>query len=602
MDDVWVSTKALDRALDDIAGQIGLIKATVDSAPNDYQISKKLKEIWHGFIIMMTREVPILPPTAGSQSGGYSPSAGEIAKYWFDKFSAYGSAALIQKGPRAGQFATDSSKRVAAKRKEVATDLERALSSVASALNYIIMHTDNWQKGQFVSTTISTLDPSRRAAYERTYVDELVRDKAVALGYIKDLRKVFRDFLLKGIASLPTEKDYAQAFKPEVELATGKKLRKGEIVVSMEPIPRGGSVAGFAVVNKVGLSKGLYHLVGELLRAARSILDGKGLGSATQSVPIIYVDDSEGVKVTVSASGQELPSAGLYWHERRVITIMFPNSDMALSASSAAYQIPFHMLGTLLHEIAHYYYYNRMSSAARSRHAEMFRRAQSFPSTYARQNEAEDFAELWTAYLGRQFYREGHSGYNLNNECWLRFKEVALMDPHLRAVGKIVAEAMEAKEWEGKLVEFVNNLDTASWVERFKETVAEGKKLDLNTVAREVVPLLRTLHSACKSNAGKFKSEAQAKFVLGSADRLAPPALVAPQKFFEGFDPAKHKAVVLPSRVSFYGSDPAKAKYTAFGFILDEAGVVTRIKFKVLAENGHGDVDYESGQVNFTRD
>jgi hypothetical protein len=148
---------------------------------------------------------------------------------------------------------------------------------------------------------------------------------------------------------------------------------------------------------------------------------------------------------------------------------------------------------------------------------------------------------------------------------------------------KLRIEAGRGPDWENQLCEFI---EASGWVDYGRE-----RSLGLD----------RTLHSLCKSNAGRFKSPAQAKLILG---KIAEETL-RPHERLE--DPSRWATVTESTRdylsvQHVFGKDD---RLCGYGFILDEAGVVAKIKFhvntKLQESRTLGRVDYESGEVMFQR-
>jgi hypothetical protein len=144
----------------------------------------------------------------------------------------------------------------------------------------------------------------------------------------------------------------------------------------------------------------------------------------------------------------------------------------------------------------------------------------------------------------------------------------------------------EGKPWDEQLTEEVQD---STWTD-----FAHARGLNLD----------RTLHSLCKSNGGRFKSHAQAALII---EKLAPQYLEAhervdcPEQWVENADSPAYMDYMSVQTV--FGKDD---RYSAYGFILDESGVVAKIKFQVetrLTESATlGRVDSSSGEVVYRRE
>jgi hypothetical protein len=162
--------------------------------------------------------------------------------------------------------------------------------------------------------------------------------------------------------------------------------------------------------------------------------------------------------------------------------------------------------------------------------------------------------------------------------------------------------------WECKLRIFAGQKPDASWGDQLKSFLSESGWVNYST--ERSLHLDRTLHSLCKSNAGKFKSDAQANLILSKLDETH----LRPHERLE--DPRRWVEVTVNGRVIEEGGIRdylsvqkvfgKEGRYSAYGFILDESGVVAKIKFHVntkITESTTllGQVDYSSGEVVWSR-
>lgn len=157
-------------------------------------------------------------------------------------------------------------------------------------------------------------------------------------------------------------------------------------------------------------------------------------------------------------------------------------------------------------------------------------------------------------------------------------------------------------EWERRLQETVHKQD--SWVDALRESIERESWMNLAEEAGSQVNLLRSLHSLVKRNDGRFKSDSQAQFLQEAFSNRAPAA--NPIRWYSGYDSSRHAAVAIPQRVgAFRKQEPGDVRYCAFGFILDEHGVVARVKFGVkynLERPGYGKIDDDVLTSNFLRE
>lgn len=147
----------------------------------------------------------------------------------------------------------------------------------------------------------------------------------------------------------------------------------------------------------------------------------------------------------------------------------------------------------------------------------------------------------------------------------------------------------KTRPWEKSLRRSLDESDQQAWVD-----YAHDRTLGLD----------RTLHSICKSNAGRFKSDAQARLVQSKVNEgtLRPhERIIRPSQFLPEFTEGRHVDYLSVQKV--FGSD---TRFTAYGYILDEAGVAMKIKFKVETretdDGTEGRVLLESGRVVYNRD
>ena len=159
--------------------------------------------------------------------------------------------------------------------------------------------------------------------------------------------------------------------------------------------------------------------------------------------------------------------------------------------------------------------------------------------------------------------------------------------------------------WEDRLTDFLSE-DGEKWDDKLCEDLVEQGFIDISAVAVTPEDVARSCHALIKNNGGVFKSEAQAKFLHQVCRRFPRLALAKPERWFPAFDPTTYTAVRIVARVPGTGGlNPKKARFFAYGFILDPHGVCCRIKFRVNVkpdDERYGQVDFDSGEVNFLKD
>jgi hypothetical protein len=590
--DGFITTASTNKWFNDLKRDLTAIEDRGgDSISQIDKIESAIKKL-RGLEIMLQREFAILPVVT-------NVTADAVAAFWRGKYAAY--------------YAYKNSEEMRQKKAKELVDamnqtgggIYRMKDHISEFLNWILRKPHElavYGEPPESPTTTKGVDAAWKAklrGYKEFWGPVLIGNRDRALEGLEAWRKAVNSFL--EVAMSLFGKDDDEETKKFVLWDLGIKLKRGEKLGRQEVVPRGGNVAGFALDNEIGVRQSTYALVARLLNSVRQILDRRGLSGATRNIPIVLRGlSSYPKKVHVAATGQNLPAAGLYYHEARVIAIMIRDEDVSGGTDSIQDFAP-DMVGTILHEIGHYYYYNRLSAAAKAHHEKYFRNATSWPSSYARNNASEDWAELWTAYLGRQYYREGHQGYTLDNECWNRLKSTIAMDPRLKEISKMVAEAEEA-DWEASLLHEVSGNDVA-WDARLGVYVSESRFDDFESNSTRMEGIVKSLHSLVKGG-GFFKSEAQAKYLTSTSRQIAE-KLPDPKRWYSAFDPAMHTALYTVSKIPWAGkSDVTKIRYSSHGFILDGQGVVMRLKFKVSVkpDNPHfGEVMFDTGTVDFQR-
>lgn len=418
-----------------------------------------IKQLYDDILTTFQRDASIIPPLVTSMDSVLLPEWEKISTFWINKHSAFS-------GMKRQKQVCDGT----------AKDLYDGFSRLKDGINNALDQYEKfeaWANLPGAARYISVGFLTANYGPTPTTPEEIQKawEKIDWSGYIRTFKswmdegitkakKALKDFIIRGnpIASaIPkqAQQDYAAFFASKVGAPPPKK---GERWATVAQVPRGGNVCGFMVVNQVGVHKTVYDELANMLNKVRGILDRKGLSSACANIPIVYRGkEKHGGSVKVLDTGAELPIAGRYYPSEKIIEILFDDKDFNVTLSTdCSRHYPPWMLQVMIHEIGHYYYYNRLSAEARGRHAAMFKIATSFPSSYAKNNPAEDFAELWTAYLTLGYSRGDSrtTQYTMTNDCWERFKAVIAVDPRLKEISRMVAEAKE-NDWESRLQEML---------------------------------------------------------------------------------------------------------------------------------------------------
>lgn len=432
------------------------------------ELCTHIKQLYYDILTTFQRDVSLLPPLVTSRDQVLLPEPDKIARFWNLKYNAY------VKMKRQQQVAVTASKEV-----------YDGLTHLSDGINNAITHFEEfalWAElptapkgyypgGHSIAFLVSNYGPQpttpeeiQKAWHEIRWSGYISTYKMWMEEGITKAKKALKDFIVRGVNYVDLDKESQGLFASGIEKETGATpTKKGEKWALVAQIPRGGNVCGFLVVNQVGVHQTIYEEMAHMLNSVRQILSRRGLSNATNGIPIVYRGISKaGGTVKVIDTGVELGVAGRYHPSGRYVEILFDDLDYNAMVSSCNKHYPPDMVSVLLHEIGHYYYFNRLSASARGQHDFMFKRATSFPSSYAKNNPAEDFAELWTAYLGRGYtlnVKAGNPGanirsYTMTSDCWERFKAVVAADPKLKEIGNMVAEAQE-NDWESRLQEMV---------------------------------------------------------------------------------------------------------------------------------------------------
>lgn len=452
-----------------------------DKREESEEICKNLEKLYFDILTTFQRDVSIIPPMVSQLGRVLLPEWEKISAFWLTKNNAF-STMTRQKAVCDG----------------VAKDLYEGFVRLKDGLNNAINHFM-----EFAVWSNLIVDPTSQSGHHnleflvanygpQPTTPEEARKKWEEIrwsGYVRTYKvwmeegiakakKALKDFIARGINSFTQDIDKTaqDLFHKGLERDTGAPpTKRGEKWALIAQVPRGGNVCGFNVVNQVGVHQTTYNELANMLNKVRGILDRRGLSSACANIPVFYRGREQwGGLVKILDTGAELQIAGRYYPEERVIEILFKDKNFdALTSTEEDRHYPPWILQVMIHEIGHYYYYNRLSMKARGRHWEMFKVAKDFPSSYAKNNPAEDFAELWTAYLTRG-YSMGDSRnkqYTMTPDCWTRFKAVLSVDPKLKEVSRMVAEAQE-DDWESKLQEMLKG-PPSTWESEFKHILAQ---------------------------------------------------------------------------------------------------------------------------------
>lgn len=479
----YISTRTLDAWFSDLRSELRGITDRYEDIIANKNSSSKCSKIFEALIVTLQREAGLLPP------GKMEVAPDQLSQFWSRRYNAF----YMRKNRKS---ALDKLSR------KVSGEIHDVWTWLWNLEHHFKQFTD-WILGDRFQASVHGDPPPNAttgAGAKAAWYGQTRQGNYAGQGYWGPYTRTHRDNSIKHLDALldalkelvgkaldPVFQDTPGATREMQKLLAadmGHELKKGEKLGLAAPVPRGGNVAGFIVTNEVGLSKALYNSAAKLLVSVRQILSRKGLDPATQNVPILYMGKSKSPrKGVMKDTGAEFDAAGWYFHERgKVVGLVFDDDNVLdVTVQDSESSLPWHLVGTILHEIGHYYYYNRLSSAARSHHKALYSKASTYPSSYAKQDAGEDFAELWTAYLGRQYYRDGHSGYSLTNECWHRFKSTIALDPRLKEISKMVAEA-QTEDWSADLHEFCGKSSP--------EHVVEGEKHHLCKLTdRQVVEI-----------------------------------------------------------------------------------------------------------------
>jgi len=460
------------------------VKALDKSWENFHEMKElcvHLRQLYDSLLTTFQRDASIIPPTVTTRDSVLIPEWDKISSFWIIKYGAFSSM------KRQRQVSDGTAKDLYDGFSRLKEGIDSALdqyekfetwANLPGARKYISLGFLTANYGPSPTTSAET-----KAAWEKVdwsgYVGTF---KSFMEEGITKAKKALKDFIVRGnpIASaIPKEaqQDFAAFFASKIGAEPPKK---GERWATVAQVPSGGSVCGFMVVNQVGVHKTVYDEVAHMLNSVRQILTRRGLSNATNSIPIVYRGKSKvGGTVKVLDTGAELNIAGRYYHDGRYVEILFDDTNFDVTTSACDRHYPPDMVTILLHEIGHYYYYNRLSASARGQHEFMFKQATSFPSSYAKNNPAEDFAELWTAYLGRGYTMNVRSvnpganirSYTMTNDCWERFKAVIASDPRLKEISRMVAEVQD-NDWESRLQEMLK-APPNTWESEFKHVLAQ---------------------------------------------------------------------------------------------------------------------------------
>jgi hypothetical protein len=142
-------------------------------------------------------------------------------------------------------------------------------------------------------------------------------------------------------------------------------------------------------------------------------------------------------------------------------------------------------------------------------------------------------------------------------------------------------------------------------LKQLPESLAESE------IASPYDDMARSLNSLAKYNDGFWKSEKQARYLLGALRNFQDPGLVEWGRA-NGFDPDEHVFMGWSSLIAAFGRKTAdKRRYTYRGFIVDGYGLKARLTAKAVAGRfsdqaddspGEGTPRMETARITWTRD
>jgi hypothetical protein len=268
----------------------------------------------------------------------------------------------------------------------------------------------------FVNKTLEDLGSQY---YEREFDGWVKIALSHMLGVLDSLKDAVRKSLPKSKKARDTISQMAK--DPKAYDLDKVPLKRGEMVVRAFQIPREGLLGGFKVYNTVGLRLASWDDFGQVMTVVSQLLKRKGFGFLSKTP--VYIKQRPGRKVKVKATGDELQIGAVY-------NISTGHVEFYVDGQRGRFDHNF-AVEIMVHELGHRYYYKEMPRKAQKQYNWYFRKAVSYPSSYAQNAPEEDFAEIFTSYVGRGYRRVG-SGYRIDKDIFQRFRSALNMDPKVK--------------------------------------------------------------------------------------------------------------------------------------------------------------------------
>lgn len=191
------------------------------------------------------------------------------------------------------------------------------------------------------------------------------------------------------------------AMKPHKKGSTKKPKAKAKPVYKPKkttnkakiPGPKKDRVNGILLINDVGVDKDTWDRYATAAKDSADLLKKRGFGFILKTVRMYLRHGKPGIY-------------GNYNMSKKIIEIFVNNMGYDVNPKDAMF--------TMVHELGHHYYYKEMPWSEHKKYKWYFKQAQKptkkgqksgdFPTAYAKTARYEDFAEIFTAYIGK-----GHS-------------------------------------------------------------------------------------------------------------------------------------------------------------------------------------------------
>lgn len=410
------------------------------------QVQDHIRRLFHGVAVRLSDDLRIMPKV-GVALSTHSPSMPTYGrKRPANPFNFYQPNAEAIKAVLIPVIGTDKARRNAPAVEAAWKEFSRALTYFSDDLDYA----ERAALGIVTCPTGATSHP-HVTEYMRENPDWVRKLRKELEGTPNDSEEELRRRIVKRLSDAetspvvndPTEaKRRLNYYATDAEKAVTALVRVLKKVVTSNPlrvqshekrglksirvasVPSVQVIGGLRVITPEDIYPGEWRSVATDIRDAVSMLTRRGFAFLTKKITLRVRIDSDEFRAWPSAKdGSPAGASGLYYPEQPRQATGAPGhgvTDIIMTGQTGQGRIL-----TVIHELAHHYYFAFLSPKARAVHERAFRIASSFPSEYGKSNAAEDFAESITAWVLRPM----PARYRMNADIMARLRATLEADP-----------------------------------------------------------------------------------------------------------------------------------------------------------------------------